>query len=77
LTNTRVVLFIPKKGNAWGYQKPWTIRGASNRTWSKNTAELCNVSDRATFHYFYYNYQTYSGCFMSGRADIAIDDEAQ
>ena len=45
LINTRVVLFIPKKGSDCGYQKPWTIRGASNRMWSKNTAELGDVSD--------------------------------
>ena len=66
MTNTRVVLFIPRKGNDWGYQKPWTIRGASNKIWSKNTVELCNVSDSATFYYFCYNYQTYSGCLMFG-----------
>ena len=67
------MLFIPKNGSDWGYQKPWTIRGASNKTWSKNTAELSGVSDRAAF---YYKRKTYSGCLTLGWADISIDDEA-
>lgn len=52
------------------------IRGASNKIWSKNTVELGDVSNRATFYYLHYNYKTYSGCLKFGWTDIAIDDEA-
>lgn len=66
MTNTRVVLFMPKKGNDWGYQKPWMIRGASNKIWSKNTVELRGISDWTAFFSFCHSYQTYSGCLRFG-----------